>query len=129
MMSEPYKTFLTYVSVIVLIYIAQTLFKISSTRKDGTFDFKKLIDGIIDYAIYFVGIMVFFFAGCLIPDFKTIPINGNSFSITDGLTLIAVALIGIQSVKCFKNIKETFSVKDSDIKGNNDELTGYGNNG
>ena len=128
-MNEPYKTFLTYVSVIVLIYIAQTLFKISSTRKDGTFDFKKLIDGIIDYAIYFVGIMVFFFAGCLIPDFKIIPINGNNFSITDGLTLIAVALIGIQSVKCFKNIKETFNVKDSDIKGNNDELTGYGNNG
>ena len=129
MMSEPYKTFLTYVCVIVLIYVAQTLFKISSTRKDGTFDFKKLIDGIIDYAIYFVGIMAFFFSGCLIPEIKLIQINGKAYSITDALTLVAIALIGLQSVKCFKNIKETFNVKDTDIKGNNDEMTGYGNNG
>ena len=71
--------FFTYVLVIIGIYVAQTLFKISKCRKDGTFDWKLLINGLIDYAIYFCGVIV------------------------------------VQAIKCFKNIKETFDVKDTDV--------------
>ena len=107
--------FLRYVLVIVLIYLAQTLFKISATRKQGTFDWKELFNGMFDYAIYFLGVLVFFYAGTLIPDMQLIKIGETAYNITDALTLIAIALIGIQSAKAFKNIKETFELKDEDI--------------
>lgn len=107
--------FFTYVLVLVGIYIAQTLFKIATTRKDGTFDFHKLISGIIDYAIYFCGIMVLFYAGSLISDTQIIPIGDKTYTITDALTALAYALIVMQAKKCFDNIKETFQVTDDDV--------------
>lgn len=117
-MEEKLKIFFTYVAVIIGIYLAQTLFKISATRKAGTFDFKKLVDGLIDYAIYFAGIIVFFFSGCLIPDLAIIPLGEKVLTITDALTGIAYALIVLQAKKCFDNIKETFEVSDDDIDAN-----------
>jgi len=107
--------FLKYVLVLVGIYIAQTLFKVATTRKDGSFDFKKLINGVIDYAIYFCGILVLFYAGSLISDIQIIPIGDKTYTITDALTALAYALIVMQSKKCFDNIKETFKVSDDDI--------------
>ena len=120
--------FFTYVLVIIGIYIAQTFFKVSATRKDGTFDWKKLVNGLIDYAIYFVGIMVFFFSGMLIPKAQIIPLADKYLTIDDALTAMAYALIIIQSAKCFKNIKETFDIKDEDIEVN-DRSASFGNNG
>lgn len=107
--------FFTYVLVLIGIYIAQTLFKIASTRKDGTFDFRTLINGIIDYAIYFCGIIVLFYAGNLISDTQIIPIGDKTYTITDALTMLAYALIVLQAKKCFDNIKETFQVSDEDV--------------
>ena len=115
--------FFTYVLVIIGIYIAQTFFKISATRKEGTFDWKKLIDGLIDYAIYFVGILVFFFSGMLIPKAQINPLSDKYLTIDDALTAMAYALIIIQSVKCFKNIKETFQVSDEQIVVNDKEAS------
>jgi hypothetical protein len=107
--------FIKYVLVLVGIYVAQTLFKVATTRKDGTFDLRKLINGTIDYAIYFCGIMVMFYAGSLISDIQIIPIGDKTYTITDALTALAYALIVMQSKKCFDNIKETFKVSDDDI--------------
>ena len=128
-MSEIFEQFMIYVLVLVCIYMAQTLFKIASTRKQGTFDWKKLLSGIFDYSIYFLGILLFFFAGTLIPEMQLIKIDDKSYNITDALTLIAVALIGIQSAKAFKNIKETFDVKEvqkETINNINSEITENG---
>ena len=107
--------FFIYVMVLIGIYVAQTLFKIASTRKDGTFDFRTLINGIIDYAIYFCGILVLFYAGSLISDTQIIPIGDKTYTITDALTALAYALIVMQSKKCFDNIKETFQVTDENV--------------
>ena len=115
--------FFDYILVLIAIYIAQTLFKISSTRQKGEFDWKKLINGTIDYAIYFAGIIVFFFGGTIIPNVKILEVNGQSYSIPDALTLFALALIVIQSTKAFKNIKETFEVKDEDLNVNDKEAS------
>ena len=115
--------FFTYVLVIIGIYIAQTFFKISAVRKEGTFSFKELFDGMIDYAIYFLGIMVFFFSGMLIPKAQIIPLSDKYLTIDDALTAMAYALIIIQSVKCFKNIKETFNVSDEQIVVNDKEAS------
>jgi len=115
--------FFTYVLVIIGIYIAQTFFKISACRKDGTFSFKELFDGMIDYAIYFLGILVFFFSGMLIPKAQIIPLSDKYLTIDDALTAMAYALIIIQSAKCFKNIKETFNIKDEEITVNDKEAS------
>lgn len=107
--------FFTYVLVIIGIYIAQTLFKISSTRKDGTFDWKILLNGIIDYAIYFCGVLVVFFSGQLVPDVEIIPIGEKILTINDALIAIAYTLMVAQSIKCFRNIRETFSIEEKQI--------------
>lgn len=107
--------FFKYVLVIVGTYVAQTFFKVSATRKDGTFDWKKLINGIIDYVIYFAGILIFFFAGLLIQDVKIIPLGDKTLTIDDALTAIAYTLMVAQALKCFKNIRETFGIKEEEI--------------
>lgn len=119
MMKETFEQFLIYVLVLVCIYASQTLFKISATRKKGTFDWRELLSGIFDYTIYFLGVLLFFYAGTLIPDMQLIGIGDKKYNITDALSLIAVILIGIQSAKAFKNIKETFDIKDEQLKVNN----------
>ena len=107
--------FFKYVEVLVGIYVAQTGFKIASTRKNKTFDIHELLNGIVDYAIYFLSVTVFFFAGMLIPDVKIIDIGDKTLNITDALTLLAYGMIIIQAKKCFDNIKETFQVSDEVI--------------
>ena len=114
-MNEIFEEFLTYVVVLVCIYVAQTGFKIASTRRQGTFDWKELLNGIIDYAIYFLGVMAFFFGGTLIPDKQIIIVNDKNLTIVDALTMVAYTLIVAQSAKMFKNILETFKVKEEDI--------------
>lgn len=115
--------FITYVTVIVLIYLAQLLFKVSATRKDGTFSFKELINGAIDYGIYFLGILVFFYAGSLIPEEHIITIADRQYTITDALTMIAYTLIVIQSIKAFKNIKDTFEIAEDVIQTNDHDAS------
>lgn len=121
--------FFTYVLVIIGIYIAQTLFKISATRKDGTFDWNKLLNGLIDYAIYFLGIIVVFFSGQLVPDAEIIPIGEKTLTINDALIAIAYTLMVAQSIKCFKNIRDTFNVKDDDLPVNDKEAKLVGDDG
>ena len=69
----------------------------------------------IDYALYFVGIVIFFFAGELIPNENVITFDGKQYTITNMLTMIMWALIVLQAGKCFNNIKETFSLSEDDI--------------
>ena len=105
------KIFFTYVLVIAATYAAQTLFKISNTRKEGTFDYKILKDGIIDHLIYFAGILVFFFAGLLIPNVKIAVINGTEYTVVSALTLLAYYLMVKQAVLCLNNIKEKYEIQ------------------
>lgn len=112
--------FFKYILAIIGIYLAQTAFKISKCRKDGTFSWKELLNGMFDYAIYFIGIIIFFFAGSFLPaDKTTITFDGKNYNIPDALTMLMWALIVLQSAKCFKNIQETFNIKDEDIKSTN----------
>lgn len=114
-MNEIFKEFLTYVAVLVCIYTAQTGFKIASTWKQGTFDWRELVEGILQYAVYFASVLVFFFGGTMIPDKQIIPINDKYLTITDALTLVAYTLIVAQAGKMFRNILETFKVKEEEL--------------
>lgn len=107
--------FLKYVGVLAGIYVAQTGFKIASTRKSGSFDFKKLIDGIIDHIIRFASILVFFYVGSFISDKQIIPLGDKTLTIDDALTAFAYGLIVIQSISLFGNIREAYQIEDEDI--------------
>lgn len=109
--------FFNYILCLIGIYLAQTAFKISKCRKDGTFDWKKLISGMFDYALYFLGIIIFFYAGSFLPPEKTvITFDGKNYNIPDALTMLIWVLILLQAGKCFKNIKDTFNITDEDIQ-------------
>lgn len=105
---------------IILIYLAQTLFKISKTRHDNDFSWKKLLDGMLNYAIYFAGIIVLFFAGEIFPNAK-ITIFNNELNLVDALTLLALVLFIKQSTKALRNIMENFELTDKDIEAVNDQ--------
>lgn len=114
---------------IVLIYIAQTLFKISKSRHENDFSWQKLFDGILNYAIYFLGVVVLFFAGEIFPNAKIIIFN-NEMTLVDALTLLALVLFIKQSTKALKNIMDNFQLTDKDIQIINDkEATFKGDEG
>ena len=83
------ESFFRYVLVIIGIYFAQTFFKVSACRRQGNFSFNELVNGMVDHFIYFVGIVIFFFAGTLIPNENIITFADKSYNITDALTLLA----------------------------------------
>ena len=121
-----------YVLVIIGIYFAQTFFKVSACRRQGNFSFNELVNGMVDHFIYFVGIVIFFFAGTLIPNENIITFADKSYNITDALTLLAYVLMARQAYKCFQNIQEKFEVSDDDIprtKTDVTELNDYGMRG
>ena len=98
------ESFFRYVLVIIGIYFAQTFFKVSACRRQGNFSFNELVNGMVDHFIYFVGIVIFFFAGTLIPNENIITFADKSYNITDALTLLAYVLMARQAYKCFQNI-------------------------
>lgn len=108
--------FFKYVQVLIAIYVAQTFFKISTVRKTGEFDWKELVFGILDYALYFIGVLILFYGGSLIPEVAIIPMGDKTLTITDALTLLAYVLIVMQAKKCIDNIRETFGIDDDVIK-------------
>jgi len=115
--------FFIYVLVIVGMYTGQTFFKLSKCHDKGTFSWKKLLNGLYSYSLYFMGVIVVFFAGQLIPDLKLIPLGKDTLTVEQALTLLAYYLMALQSIKCFKNIKETFNIKDEDIVVNDHSAT------
>ena len=103
--------FFIYVLVIIGIYLAQTCFKISKVYKTKEFDWNELIDGTVRYAIYFLGLLIGFFSGTLVPDKSIFNFDGKSYTITAGLRLFAYILMVAQAAKMFRNIQETFNIK------------------
>lgn len=111
--------FFKYILALIGIYLAQTAFKISKCRQDGSFDWHKLINGMVTYALYFIGIIIFFFAGSFLPNDKAvITFDGKTYNIPDALTMLIWALILLQAGKCFRNIQATFDIKETDLKKN-----------
>ena len=102
--------FFMYVLAIIGVYIAQLLYKMATIYNTPEFSWKKFVDGNIKYIFYFAGTIVFFFAGCLVPNENMIKFDGKEYSITSLLALFALLLLTAQSAKMFKNIKDTFAI-------------------
>lgn len=107
--------FFQYACGIVIVYLAQVFFKLSKTWHDKSFDWKKLFDGTVSYALYFIGVILLFFAGVFVPDMK-FTFLGNELTLQAGLTLLALCLFAAQVKKAISNIIETFKITDDNVK-------------
>lgn len=108
--------FLTYVGAIALVYLAQTLFKIKQTRKDGSFSWKVLLDGLIDHLIFFAGVMCLFASGIVLPEVKIATINGIEVNMVDALCMVAIALYIKQGFSALNNVKDNYGVDNIEVK-------------
>lgn len=108
--------FLTYVGAIALVYLAQTLFKIKQTRKDGSFSWKILLDGLIDHLIFFAGVMCLFASGIVLPEVKIATINGIEVNMVDALCMVAIALYIKQGFSALNNVKDNYGVDNIEVK-------------
>ena len=111
-----FREFLIRIAAIALVYVAQTCFKVKQTRKNNSFDWKELWQGLIDNLIYFAGALALFSSGLLLPDIKvamiTNPETGSIIQLgtIDMMMLLAMALYIKQSTKAFNNIQSTFEL-------------------
>lgn len=108
--------FLTYVGAIALVYLAQTLFKIKQTRKNGSFSWKVLLDGLIDHLIFFAGVMCLFASGIVLPEVKIATINNIEVNMVDALCMVAIALYVKQGFSALNNVKDNYGVDNIEVK-------------
>lgn len=120
---ENFERFMIYILAIVLVYLAQTCFKLKKVRKEKTFTWKCLLDGLIDNSFYFLGAILLFLSGMLLPDIKvsiiTIPESNQILDLCtiDIMFILATSLYISQATKAFNNIKDNYDIKNiSEIK-------------
>ena len=116
--------FFQYSFGIVIVYLAQVFFKLSKAWSDKSFDWRKLLDGTVSYALYFIGVILLFFAGEFVPDMK-FTFLGNTLTLQAGLTLLALCLFAAQVKKAIQNIIETFKITDNNVKELKTQLNDY----
>lgn len=104
--------FITYVLVVALLMIANTIFKSAEVLIKGEFDFKKFFTGLGKYALILVGVFAVYYSGTLVPDIKII----DDTTILDAINIIQMALIIKYGVSCFNNLKSIFELSNEDIE-------------
>lgn len=106
-------TLLYYVGAIALVMIANTLFGIAKAQKYDEFDWNTLKKGLIKYLLILLGVAFVFIAGILLPDFRvTLPVIENEVTITQMLSVVAVAILIKYVVSCYQNLVELFGVSE-----------------
>lgn len=106
-------TLLYYVGAIALVMLANTLFGIAKAQKYDEFDWKVLKKGLIKYLLILLGVCFVFVAGILLPDFRvTLPVIENEVTITQMLSVVAVAILIKYVVSCYQNLTELFGVSE-----------------
>ena len=104
-------TILYYISAIALVMIANTLFGIAKAQKCDSFCWETLKRGIIKYLFILLGVTFIFIAGVLLPNFEvTLPVIEDSVTITQMLSVVAVAILIKYIVSCYQNLIEIFGV-------------------
>ena len=107
-------TFFYYVGAIALVMIANTLFGIAKAQKYDEFDWSTLKKGIIKYLMILLGVGFTFIAGVLLPNFKvTLPVSEEAITISQMLSVVAIAILGKYLVSCYQNLVELFGVQET----------------
>lgn len=104
--------FITYILVIALLMIANTIFKSAEVIIKGEFDFKKLYMGLCKYALILIGVSAVYYSGTLVPEIKII----DDTSILDMMNVLQMALIIKYGLSCYENLKSVFELSNEDIE-------------
>lgn len=114
-------TVFIYVGAIALLMLANTALGVAKANKLDQFSWKTLLNGLAKYLLILLAVIFIFGAGVLLPDFKVmLPIDEESITIIQMLSLLAAAVI-IKYVKsCLDNFTEIMQIneelKDKTIK-------------
>ena len=105
-------TLFYYIGAIALVMIANTLFGIAKAQKCDSFCWETLKKGVIKYLLILLGVAFIFVAGVLLPNFEvTLPVIEDSVTITQMLSVVAVAILIKYVISCYNNLIEIFSVE------------------
>lgn len=109
-------TVFTYVGAIALLMLANTCLGVTRANKLNQFSWKTFFNGLVKYLLILLAVIFIFGAGILLPDFKVLlPINEESITIIQMLSLLATAVI-IKYVKsCLDNFIEVMKI-DKELK-------------
>ena len=104
-------TILYYIGAIALVMVANTLFGVAKAQKYDEFKWDTLKKGLIKYLFILLGVAFVFIAGVLLPNFQvTLPIGDDPVTITQMLSVVAIAILIKYVISCYKNLTEIFSV-------------------
>ena len=97
-----------------LAMFGNTAIATSKAKKEGTYEPKKLTDGLQEYALVFVGISCIYAIGYLMPNY-TIALNGNDIVLSEAIKTLIIAAMGIYIIKAINSFIEKFKIKDVEI--------------
>ena len=106
-------TLFYYIGAIALVMTANTLFGIVKANKYNEFDWVILKKGIIKYLLILLAVTFIFGAGVLLPEFElTLPINEESVTIVQMLSVLAIATLLKYLKSCYENFAEIEKLKE-----------------
>lgn len=106
-------TLFYYICAIALVMIANTCLGIVKANKYNEFDWKILKKGMIKYLLILLAVTFIFGAGVLLPEFElTLPINEESVTIVQMLSVLAIATLLKYLKSCYENFAEIEKLKE-----------------
>ena len=96
-----------YIGAIALVMIANTCLGIVKANKYNEFDWKILKKGLIKYLLILLAVTFVFGAGVLLPELEfTLPVNEESVTIVQMLSVLALATLIKYLKSCYENFVE-----------------------
>ena len=96
-----------YIGAIALVMIANTCLGIVKANKYNEFDWKIFKKGLIKYLLILLAVTFVFGAGVLLPELEfTLPVNEESVTIVQMLSVLALATLIKYLKSCYENFVE-----------------------
>ena len=106
-------TLFYYIAAIALVMTANTCLGIVKANKYNEFDWKILKKGMIKYLLILLAVTFIFGAGVLLPEFElTLPINEESVTIVQMLSVLAIATLLKYLKSCYENFAAIEKLKE-----------------
>ena len=96
-----------YIGAIALVMIANTCLGVVKANKYNEFSWKVFREGLIKYLLILVSVTFIFGAGVILPELEfTLPVNEESVTIVQMLSVLALATLLKYLKSCYENFVE-----------------------
>lgn len=96
-----------YICAIALVMVANTCLGVVKANKYNEFSWKVFREGLIKYLLILVSVTFIFGAGVLLPELEfTLPVNEESVTIVQMLSVLALATLLKYLKSCYENFVE-----------------------